>query len=269
MSDALITGQRVWTSQPGWPAPVSRYGLGRGVQMLLLPVSGVLIDVVNGRVWSPSGNANAGKPTNRGLSASFDGTDDYYAYTGYPEIVGSVGTFFIWLPRIGAFDGNGSLFWGTNTTASVYFQMTNIHQPVAFGAVVGASTNDIRNTTNRSLVFASDGTAAGKRFIADGTAAISGGGSSPVAFAAGNKSFRFGAWVGGATFDCDMDCVVAGYTTRVWSEIEARAFHANPWQLFAPLPRRVFAPSVAAGGGFQAAWARNSNVVINPLGMAA
>lgn len=39
----------------------------------------------------------------------------------------------------------------------------------------------------------------------------------------------------------------------------ARSISANPWQLFAPLPRRIFAVEVAAGGSFVPAWAANSS----------
>ena len=42
---------------------------------------------------------------------------------------------------------------------------------------------------------------------------------------------------------------------------EARQEYANPWQLFAPLPRRIWAPGVA-GAPFKPAWAIGSNAVI-------
>ena len=36
----------------------------------------------------------------------------------------------------------------------------------------------------------------------------------------------------------------------------------NPWQIFAPQTRRIWAPSAGAPSGFQAAWARNRSYVI-------
>ena len=55
----------------------------------------------------------------------------------------------------------------------------------------------------------------------------------------------------------------AAYWDRELSAAEHASMAANQWQIFAPLPRRIWAPSAAAGGGgFQAAWARNRSYVI-------
>ena len=245
--------------QPQGIARINRAGLGAGVQMLLLPVGGNLIDVANNRVWTRGGNASAGKPTTNGVAATFDGVDDFFSFTGYPEIVGNVGTFFLWLPRIGAYDTNGHVYLGTNTGNSVWFQANTVN---VFSFSAGMpSVSGIPDSRDRSLVFTSRGTAATKEFFLDGIPSSSGGLAEPVAFSAGNKTFRFGAWVAGDLFDCDMDCVVAGFTTRTWSDAQARAFHENPWQLFESEPVRIFAPG-AAPSGFQPAWARGSNIIL-------
>lgn len=236
-------GHLLGAGQPGWAAPVRGDGLGLGVQLLLLPVSGALIDVATGRLWVSNGNARSMAAAKAGRAVTFDGNGDYYSHTGYPELVGNVGTFFAWLPRINGFDTNGSVLFGTNTTASSFFQVSNTSTFV-FGADTG-SGSAVSNTLDTSLVFSSDGTAAGKRFFVNGALFNSGGASAPVAFAAGPKSFQFGAWIGGALWDCNMECVVAGFTTRTWSHAEARAFHINPWQLFAPDPIEVYWPTAS------------------------
>ena len=55
--------------------------------------------------------------------------------------------------------------------------------------------------------------------------------------------------------------VLALVWLRALSATEMAAVSANPWQLFAPLPRRIWAPR-AAGAPFRPAWAIGSNAVI-------
>lgn len=57
---------------------------------------------------------------------------------------------------------------------------------------------------------------------------------------------------------------LAGYAQRAWSQSEIQSFSANPWQLFKPSAQRLVVNTVAAppGGSFQAAWAVNSNYII-------
>jgi len=236
--------------------------------MLLLPMDGALVDVVNGRVWTRGGNASASKGTPQGVAATFDGVDDFFSFTGYPEIVGNTGTFFLWMPRVGVYDANGHVYLGSNTTSSSWFQLDVSHRPYVFGSLINVVGPDIRSSSNRSLVFSSDGTAASKAYFVDGTLQASGGAGAPVAFAAGNKTFRFGAWAGGGLWDCDMDCVVAGFTTRTWSDVQARAFHENPWQLFEPEPARVYF-SEAAGGGGPAEGSGEGDIIVGAVGAGA
>lgn len=51
-------------------------------------------------------------------------------------------------------------------------------------------------------------------------------------------------------------------TRGYWSASQRASFLANPWQVFAP--RSIWVPVSAGGGGggFQAAWARNANTMI-------
>lgn len=241
-----------WSRQPQVNAKPDYSGLGAGIQMLLLPFRGSLLDVAAEIQWTQSGNAAANKPTHNGYAASFDGVDDYYAYTGYPWITGNIGTFFCWMPRCGVQDTNGWVVFGTNTTNNVYFQVFNAANDdaaVFAQTVTTVGVSNIYSSFNTSLVFSSDGSAAGKQFCINGTSVGTASGLTPTAFASGNKSFRFGAWVAANTFDCDMDCVVAGFTNRPWSAYEARAFHTNPWQLFAPLQPRIYVDVPAVGGG--------------------
>ena len=233
-----------WDSQPQEPAELDRDGLGKGVQMLLMPMGGRLVDLVNpAQIWTPSGNATT-KPTAKGIAASVDGVDDYWSTTGYPNIVG-LGTFFIWLPRVGAMDSSGSVMFGSNSGASSYFQLSSIGVNYVFAATI-TSAADLTNSINRSFVGWSNGTGGGSNGsfvdgVANGSAA-----ASATAFASGSKNFNFGRWIGGSFWDCDLDSVIAGFTTEVWTARQARQFHDDPFSIFAP--RTIWVP-VSAGGG--------------------
>lgn len=63
----------------------------------------------------------------------------------------------------------------------------------------------------------------------------------------GNGTLRvaWGDGDGGSTADSPVMLVVIA--ARKWSASEVAAFHENPWQLFAPLTRRIYSLSSAAG----------------------
>ena len=239
-----------WLQQPQEAVELDRDGLGKGVQMLLMPMGGTLVDLVNPQqVWTPSGNA-AIEPSTGGMAAALDGTDDFWSATGYPNITGNVGTFFLWCPEIGSPDSYGHVWFGTNTTSALWFQVypTASNVAAAFGQdITGIGVgSSIFNSTNTALAWSSDGTAAGKRFFFNGTSYGTPNGAAPTAFASGTKSVRFGAWIGGNSWDCSGKAVIAGFTTDVWTAEHARLFYENPWQLFAQ--QSIWVP-VSAGGG--------------------
>lgn len=240
-----------WTRQPQEAVQLATDGPipTGGMKMLLMPTGGGLIDLVNpGQVWTPSGNA-AIEPSTGGMSAALDGADDFWSATGYQNITGNVGTFFLWCPEIGSPDGFGHVWFGTNTTSALWFQVypTATNAAAAFGQdITGIGVgSSIFNSTNTALAWSSDGTAAGKRFFFNGASYGTPNGTAPTAFASGTKNFRFGAWIGGNSWDCSGKAVIAGFTTDVWTAEHARLFYENPWQLFAP--QTIWVP-VSVGG---------------------
>lgn len=238
-----------WTRQPQQPVDVDRNGLGKGVQMLLTQVGGKVVDVANPSViWTPNGNAKT-KAAPKGVVATFDGVDDYFSATGYSHIVGARGTFFIWLPRVGAFDTYGTVWFGTNTGAASFFQSTSL-TAVCFGSgsFATGTVTSIANSTNTSLVFSANTTVNTQRYFRNGISEGTLDASTPTAFAPGSKTFNFGRYVAGTTWDADADILIAGFTTEVWGAAQAKAFHDNPWQLFAPTSRKIWVPAIAGGG---------------------
>lgn len=241
MSQILLP-QRFW-AQPQYPAPIDYAGLGKGVQLLFNPAVGP-VDLATGRIWTPGGNASV-TTGQKGKAFSFDGTDDYYAYTGYPEISGNVGTFFVWCPIVGAADPNGHVFFG-HSSPSVCGHQVYPNGALSMGSVDGAGVlSSWFNTTSRSLVFSGGGTAATARVYLDGRDSGARWSVAPGGWAAGSKNFNLGRYVGGTSWDYSGTILIAGYTNAVWGESEARAFHQNPWQLFKAPDRRIFASSGA------------------------
>jgi hypothetical protein len=238
-----------WRQQPQEAVGLSRASsLTDGLQMLLVPAGGGVGDAVNpGRVWTRSASSSVA-PTPAGIGAVFTGANNrHYSFTGYGEIVGGVGTFFLWMPRVGVKPPNGPVFFGTNTGSASWWQLDNDSRFWVWGQQANPSPafTGLYNTNNRSLVFTSGGTGGSLRAYVDGrdTGQSWSIGTVP-GFATGAKTFNFGRWIGGDNWNVDGDVVIAGYSNRPWSPIEARWFHDNPWQLFAP--RQIWVPSAAA-----------------------
>lgn len=55
-------------------------------------------------------------------------------------------------------------------------------------------------------------------------------------------------------------------TEKFWTPAMAQAWIDNPWQVFMPGKRTIFYDMTPAAGAFKAAWARGSNVIIQPGG---
>lgn len=74
------------------------------------------------------------------------------------------------------------------------------------------------------------------------------------------------AWYVGnrQTRDRSFDGVIA--SNRVWlrqlSDGESQAISENPWQIFAPLERRIWVPAAGGGTSFKPTWAANANTLI-------
>lgn len=240
--------RRVRTSQPlDANVGISPDWGGAPLKMLLMQSGGALVDLVNPKtVWTPNNNATK-KATPNGMGVTFDGVDDYFSATGYENITGAKGTFFMWAPRIGALDTNGTVWFGTNTGSVAAFQSIN-NTAYCFGSASfnPGTITSVANSSNTSLVFTANTTINTQRYYRNGVSEGTLDATTPTAFAAGSKSFNFGRYIGGTTWDADADIVIAGFTTDVWTAAQAKAFHDNPWQLLED--ELVYVP-VSAGGG--------------------
>ena len=190
----------ILTNQPLYPARIDYAGLGKGMRILFNPATGP-VDLVTGNIWTPGGNASIATGE-KGSNFSFDGVDDYYAYAGYSELTSNVGTFFIWCPVVGAADTYGHVLFGSSSPAVSGHQIYP-----SLGISVGSNNQSSGilpswfNTTNRSLVLASGGTAATCKAFLDGADTGMTWPNAPVAWGSGNKNFNLGRYAGGALWD--------------------------------------------------------------------
>lgn len=232
---------RRFKSQPQYRAPIDREGLGKGIQFLFNPAFGS-VDLATGRVWTSNGNASVAVGQ-KGKQFSLDGADDYYSYTGYPELTSSVGTFFIWCPTVGSADDFGHVLLGSASPGAVAFQVNQLGQVQVFGGGLSSGSISWFNSTNRSLVFSSGGTTATCKAYLDGSDTGLTSPSGPVAWGSGNKTITLGRYPSGNSWDFSGKILVAGFSGAVWGASEAKAFHENPWLLFKAPPRRLWAVS--------------------------
>ncbi|WP_025039854.1 hypothetical protein [Nitrosospira briensis] len=228
--------------QPQYAAPIDYAGLGKSIRILWNPAAGP-VDLATGRIWSTGGNAAIARGR-KGHVFTFDGADDYYGYTGYPEITGNVGSFFIWCPTVGAADTYGHALFGASSPVAFAHQINPAMQVhIGSSPPSNGTLPSWFNTRNRSLVLVSGGTAATCRAFLDGKDSGLTWPGAPAAWGPGNKNFNLGRYVGGTSWDFDGTILIAGHTEKIWGDAESRAFHDNPWQLFKVSPKKLWKSS--------------------------
>lgn len=255
-----ITLRNRFIRQPQNVAPIDQAGLAKGIRILWNPALGPT-DLVTGRIWAAGGNA-AIVPAQNGKVFSFDGVDDYYAYTGYPELASNVGTFFTWCPIVGAPDTHGHVLFGASSpNVSGYQIYPDLRATIGSNSPSSGTLPSWFNTKNRSIVFVSGGTAATCKVFLDGKETGLTWTDPPKAWGAGNKNFNLGRYVGGNLWEFNGAILIAGFADAVWGAAEARAFHENPWQLFkAPARKQWHTSDTRLGlGGTPAKQASSSS----------
>lgn len=224
--------------QPRTFTEINYEGLGKGMRILWNPAVGP-VDLVTGKIWSPAGNSSI-IPSKYGKVFSFDGVDDYYSFTGYPELTSNIGTFFCFCPVVGNQDNFGHVFLGSASPGAVAFQISQNGDVQIFGGGFGSSQiSNWYNTTNRAVVFSSGGTATTCKLYIDGKNSGVTWSGAPIAWGSGNKTFNFGRYPGGTSWDYNGTILVAGLTDAIWGEKEAREFSKNPFAVFKTNKRRI------------------------------
>jgi hypothetical protein len=206
------------------------------------------IDQVTGRVWSAGGNASV-ITTAHGKAVNFDGVDDYLEYTGYSEITGNAGTLAIWFPRVGATDDFGHMYLAEST--GTWFTQYHTPSGTLYFAGVGSTTPLAGwfNTTNRSMVLTTDGTAAGTKCYIDGADYGLAWSSTPASWPSGSKLIHIGNYSGAATIDTDGSMLSFAYASRSWGAAEAKEFHVSKGlSLYKATSRKIWFVSSGVSG---------------------
>ncbi len=165
------------------------------------------------------------------------------AIPAIPRLTSNVGTFFMWCPTVGAADTHGHVPFGTSSPNVAGHQIYPDLSSVGSNSPSSGSLPSWFNTKNRSIVFASGGTAETCKVFLDGKQTGLTWSGAPAAWGSGNKNFNLGRYVGGTLWDFGGTILIAGYTSAVWGDAESRAFHENPSQLLKSRTRRLWASS--------------------------
>lgn len=235
---SVIILPRRFKSQPQYAAPIDYEGLGKGVQILFNPALGP-VDLATGRTWTAGGDAKI-ESGSRGKIFRYPGLDGDLSYTGYSEISGTVGTFFIWCPTVGPEDTFGHGLFGDADTYYLehnggrFYHMASVSDITIpwFGTINGSMVASSKGSTGAGLKLYLNGKDSGATFSGD-----------PAPWGAGNRTITLGRYVGGNSWDFNGSILIAGYTKAVWGEAEAKAFHENPNLVFKAQRRRLWAAS--------------------------
>lgn len=273
---ALLLTPTQWTRQPQFPAWSDRgNSLARGLQFLSHPINGLgnLDASQQLRGWTGAASPTL-TPSRAGIGHSLNGTTQYLVTPtaiapSFPE---QFTMFALAIPNTTS--GERSLFGVSNSAAArPLFRLDTGN--------VGAGRINLQLQDDASAVsinLSPSGTyAAGdliavlatQSSVAARSAYLCVNGAS-ITVASDTTSFAGRAFTSNQT---EIGVLVRNSPVQFWSGVilltawwnraltdsEARSVLLNPWQLFAPLPRRLWVGAAAAPGGFQAAWAVNAN----------
>src|SRR5687768_4290861 len=225
--------------------PQHRAATDHNIKLLFNPSIGGL-ENNSGLFWTPGGGVSTVSST-RGRAFNFPGGGSKYSYTGYPSLEG-YGTLFAFLPEVGAPSSFGHIYLGSNTPVVQAFQVSNTGG-IWIGSTQHGEIDETLwfNTTNRSIVFVTGPSSAQIKLFIDGKTALSSGVSAGQQWVSGSKSISLGAYPTGSNWDFRGKMLIAGWSSRLWSESDARTFHDNPFSVYKPRTRRLWGVPAAAG----------------------
>jgi hypothetical protein len=253
MSDMLTMGPMVWTRQPQFPARHNPTDLTRGLVLLwngatpsFAPIAGIPTTISGGPSLRPFVNT---------VSPDFNGTTvDYRWNTALTGTNPNEATLF----ALASTDGSGeqtivgqSRSSSNNPLFRIKTSGTTTWQAQFRGdGATTATLTDSAPITNNRLYFIVGVFRSGtgqKELWVDGRRVTT---STTDIGTITLDQTEIGVVVrAGAVQWWDGVIPLAGIYNRALSPGEITALSKNPWQLFQPIPRRVFAVSTAVGGG--------------------
>lgn len=238
--------RRPWTRQPQIIAPVNQGNpFTAGLEFLWVPV-GTGVDVARRAISSAINSPElVVKPGGRGpnLNGSNQAVSLGRIFTG------SAGTMLLYA-NFPTGTANSKMFFGQSSDAA-----GNLGIGIwgtGYSTVGGTTTFGTQSAGEHILIGGHD--AAGMVAYADGVLTDSNATASSftgdAAYAASLGSFFYS---GGRIFYANETPYLAAFWNRKLSRSEAEALSDNPWQLFQPLPRRIWAPAAGVAGAISGA----------------
>jgi hypothetical protein len=247
-----------WTRQPQRPVAVDRgNSITRSLRFLYTPTMGAEL-ISNSPPVRYANLPLAGRRSGLGVKLSGASNSERFGWAlAEPS---AACTLAVLLSDESAGTNIESVFGkgGTNTAAGgigIRYSASNI-RAIAYDSTQRSAVGSARSAKPSLVACTHDGTTL--RLFENGkeTGNIGCG-------ARANTSFQWnlGATQGSADASvAGVYCLAAAWD-RVLSPAEMQVLNANPWQLFAPIKRRLYSVPSAA---FKAAWARGSNTLIQP-----
>lgn len=241
-----------WTRQPQRPTGVSAEWESRGLVALFDTRLGVEL-IHNNRASNLSTTLS---PAVGGMAADFSGTANQQ-YTHRPAYATTGAMTLVFVLDVDALSGYGALIakqassitycpyelrLGNGSTDSTLFWLRGAAGTYSLGSVSGSNLVSAGSSAVRLIWRVNANTTAGAAFVNGVKTDFTSGGQNPL----DNGS---SVWIGrrsdGAT-QLDGRIYYVALFNRAISDQEALALTANPWQLYAKRPKRIF---VSAGGG--------------------
>jgi len=250
-----LFGRTPWTRQPQQAVGVNKASsLARGL-LEYFPLN-TPRSMVSAVVGTPTNGATF-SPSQLGIAAAFDGTDDYIALPSMTLPTGN--TFTVsFLMRMTANPATARQFvFGSDDAASaLQIEVGNCNTNNAAAVAIQYSGNFVACTATNLVVqnawqhwvITKNGTAAGAtEFCLNGVKVSTPTTNAAATFADVVSTRRIGQRSAGSPLPFGGSLLNFGFWRRVLSAAEIKSLSDNPWQIFQPLRNSVYFAPAAAG----------------------
>ena len=250
--------RRPWTRQPRGVAAINlAHPLAQGLVGFWTPIGGRFVDVLD--YSTPSANTASASVSAKGHTTLYNNTRTTYAHKSRYDVLGDI-TIAAEVDVV-SLTGFGAILQKNNsdtttlpyefrigkssTTSDLVFVRGN----TTFARFEGAEGDQISAGQTAFVAVTQDGSSIGTTpvFYVNGKTVASG---AKIGTGTGAATTNSGSLYLGSRFDSVTYSNYAALYVALWSRSLSRAeiasFRANPWQIFATPPRRIWAP--AAGG---------------------
>lgn len=268
---ALI--QRVpWTVQPQVAAQINPASWQARSLALWYPLNGYSNDPTK-NTFGALNNGAKFSPSQRGIAAFFDGVDDYISWPSTTLGNGNNFTFSAWIYYSGALGSRATVYGCENATTTFQLEVgggsggatSGGISAIYNGSLVGSTGNGVLSgSVWTHIAYIKRGTGATSEFYVNGiqTTAVS---NNAIDFTETASVHTLGRRVAASQLFSGMiqDVRINNFAM---SAAQVAELYRNGLQLFAPLPRRIWAPAGAGSGSTGTVAYTNANDSGNAAG---